>query len=169
MHAPIDTTPASPPLIRRAVPEDADALARLRYAFRLERRGAAAGEAEFVARCATWMRTRLREDSHWKAWVAGRESSLIGHVWLQIVEKIPNPGLDAEQHGYVSNFFVIPRERNSGAGTQLLRAAVGHCRSIGVDTVFLWPTERSRPLYRRIGFTTPTDMLVMDLHLPKQR
>src|SRR5579871_1220568 len=143
-----ESTPSTPaieqPVIRRAVPDDADELARLRYAFRVERRGAAEHETAFLARCTDWMRSRLREDGPWRAWVAEREGSLIGHIWVQTVEKIPNPGPDAEQHGYLSNFFVIPRERNTGAGTQLLRAAVGHCRSIGVDAVFLWPTERSR-------------------------
>jgi GNAT superfamily N-acetyltransferase len=161
----------SPPSlrVRRALPADADALAQLRYAFRLERRPATESDEAFTRRCSNWMRPRLRGDSRWTAWVAERERRLIGQVWLQIVEKLPNPGPESELHAYLSNFFVLPRERNSGAGTQLLRAAVAHCRSSGVDTVFLWPTERSVALYRRTGFGPPSDLLVLELREPKHR
>jgi GNAT superfamily N-acetyltransferase len=166
-----DAVPDSPPSlrIRRALPADADALAQLRYAFRLERRPATESEEAFTLRCSKWMRPRLRGDSRWTAWLAERENRLIGQVWIQLVEKLPNPGPESELHAYLSNFFVIPRERNSGAGTRLLDAAVGHCRSVGVDTVFLWPTERSVALYRRTGFESPNDLLVMELREPKHR
>jgi GNAT superfamily N-acetyltransferase len=151
------------------MPGDAEALARLRYAFRVERRPATEAEDAFVSRCANWMRPRLRGDSRWSAWVAEREAQIVGHVWLQIVEKIPNPGPESELHAYVSNFFVMPNERNAGVGSHLLKSAVEHGRSLGVDTVFLWPTEQSLPLYRRIGFDKPSDLIVMELRGMKSR
>ena len=171
MPEPTDSVPDSPPTVRvrRALPVDADALAQLRYAFRLERRPATEGEEAFTRRCSNWMRPRLRGDSRWTAWLAERENRLIGQVWIQVIEKLPNPGPESELHAYLSNFFVLSRERNSGAGTHLLRAAVEHCRSVGVDSVFLWPTERSVALYRRAGFEPPSDLLVMELREPKHR
>jgi GNAT superfamily N-acetyltransferase len=114
------------------------------------------------------MRTRLVGESPWSAWLAERDDAIVGNVWVQIVEKIPNPGPESEVHAYVSNFFVTPTERNAGTGTALLNAVVAHCRSRQVDTVFLWPTERSVPLYRRTGFTVPEDLLVLELRGTKR-
>jgi GNAT superfamily N-acetyltransferase len=118
---------------------------------------------EFIVRCRQWMVPRLVDESRWSAWLAERGGQPIGNVWVQIVEKIPNPGPESEVHAYVSNFFVTPAERNAGAGTALLNAVIAHCRSRQVDTVFLWPTERSMPLYRRSGFAVPEDLLVLEL------
>jgi GNAT superfamily N-acetyltransferase len=154
--------PATPPLVRRAVPSDAEELARLRYAFRLERRPATEPRDAFFERCTNWMRPRLNSDSPWSVLVAQRDGQILGNVWVQIVEKIPNPGPESELHAYVSNFFIVARERNTGLGTRLLNAVLEHCRTRSVDTVFLWPSERSRPLYHRSGFEPPTDMLVLD-------
>jgi GNAT superfamily N-acetyltransferase len=155
--------------IRRASPRDAESLAQLRYAFRTERRPATESRDAFTTRCADWMRPRLATDSRWNAWLAERGERIVGQVWVQIVEKIPNPGPEAECHAYLSNFFVNGEARNAGAGTELLRTAIEHCRALGADTVFLWATQRSMPLYERLGFTRPHDVLVLDLKTSKPR
>lgn len=149
---------------RRATPADAVELARLRFAFRAGRgRPVLEAPDAFRARCEAWMRPRLEADSRWAAWLAERDLRAVGNVWVQIVEKIPNPGGDPERHAYISNFFVLPDERNAGCGTALLQHVLGHCRSRDVDTVFLWPTPRSVPFYRRAGFAPPADVLVLEL------
>ncbi|HEV8447975.1 MAG TPA: GNAT family N-acetyltransferase [Gemmatimonadaceae bacterium] len=153
--------------IRRALPRDADALAQLRYAFRLERRPATESRDAFAARCSNWMRPRLRGDSRWTVWLAERDGTIVGNLWVQIVEKIPNPGPESELHAYISNFFIVPEARNSGLGTRILSAAVAHCKAHGVDTVFLWPSERSVPLYSRTGFEVASDLLVLELREAK--
>jgi GNAT superfamily N-acetyltransferase len=162
------TTERRPALrIRRALPRDADALAELRYAFRVERRPPTESPEAYAARCSNWMRPRLRGDSPWAAWLAERDDRIVGNIWVQIVEKIPNPGPESELHAYISNFFIVPAERNTGVGTKILNAAVAHCRAHHVDTVFLWPTERSMPLYQRTGFKIPGDLLVLELREAK--
>ena len=153
--------PATPAVVRRAVPSDAEELARLRYAFRLERRPATEEPDAFFERCASWMRPRLNVDSPWSVFVAERDGQIVGNVWVQIIEKIPNPGPEPELHAYVSNFFIVPHERDTGLGTRMLNVILEHCRTHSVDTVFLWPSERSRPLYDRFGFEAPTDVLVL--------
>lgn len=164
MREPTDgsANPAARPVVRRAVPSDADELAQLRYAFRSERRPPTEPPDAFFERCTGWMRPRLDIDSPWSVFVAERDGRIVGNVWVQIVEKIPNPGPEAELHAYLSNFFIVPRERNTGLGTRLLNVVLEHCRTRSVDTVFLWPSERSRPLYHRFGFEPPTDMFVLD-------
>lgn len=109
------------------------------------------------------MRDRLTNDDLWLAWIAetvDEEGVLAtGAVWLQLIEKIPNPVAEKETHAYVTNLFVLESERGRGAGSMLLGAAIGECEARDVDTVILWPTPLSRPLYERHGFTT-TDALM---------
>lgn len=151
-----------PATVRRATPSDALALARLRYAFRAERSPAVEREDEFVPRCSAWMAARLGSDSVWSAWLLDCDGEASGTVWLQVVDKLPNPGSEPEVHGYITNFYVRPACRGSGAGSRLLAAALARCRALEVDSVFLWPTERSVPLYERHGFRRATTMLVLE-------
>jgi len=145
--------------IRPAAIVDAPALARLRYEFR-----AAIGAPDepidaFLARCAVWMEARLHLESPWRCWVAEQRGEIAGHLWLQLIEKIPNPVAELEAHAYITNVYVRPGARGAGAGEQLVATALDWCRGNGVDSVILWPTARSRPLYARHGFVLPQDLL----------
>ncbi|HEY7893481.1 MAG TPA: GNAT family N-acetyltransferase [Gemmatimonadaceae bacterium] len=138
--------------VRRAVHADAPSLARLRHALR-----AGMGTAEelsdvFLVRCEEWMADRLRPGGPWRCWVAEGEGAIVGAVWMQIVEKIPNPLGEGEWHGYITNFFVDERLRGEGVGSALLTALIGAPETQGLDALFLWPTDRSRRLYARFGF-----------------
>jgi ribosomal protein S18 acetylase RimI-like enzyme len=84
--------------------------------------------------------------------VAEGEGAIVGAVWMQIVEKIPNPLGEGEWHGYITNFFVDERLRGEGVGSALLTALIGAPETQGLDALFLWPTDRSRRLYARFGF-----------------
>jgi len=145
--------------IRRGAPEDASDLARLRYAFRTELDPAAESEATFLTRCTRWMDDRLRPGTAWCCWVALVGPSIVGTVWLQQVEKLPNPVGHPGFHGYVTSVYVVPRLRNAGIGSALLAACVAEAETQGLDALFLWPTARSRPLYERHGFVIRDDLL----------
>jgi GNAT superfamily N-acetyltransferase len=150
--------------VRRATTDDVSPLAMLRYEFRSRRKTPIESAAEFVPRCAEWMRSRVADESRWRVWVLMDRGTIVGNIWLQIVEKLPNPNVERERHGYVTNFFVRPEYRNTGAGSRLLDALLGECRGLEIDSVFLWPSDRSRPLYERHGFVTPTAMLILEDH-----
>jgi GNAT superfamily N-acetyltransferase len=107
------------------------------------------------------MRDRLGADSLWRAWIAEAAAGPVGAIWLQLVEKLPNPVAEAEWHGYVSNLYVRDSVRDRGVGSLLLRAALDECARVDVDNVILWPTPRSRSLYARHGFTEADNMLVL--------
>jgi GNAT superfamily N-acetyltransferase len=146
-------------VIRRATPADAAQLARLRYEFRTSLRRAAQSLESFIPRCTAWMLERLAS-STWLCWVAESGGAIVGHAWLDIIEKIPNPGPEDELHAYITNVYVRDELRNQGIGARLLDAALSYCKANRVDSVILWPTERSRSLYERHGFARADNVML---------
>jgi len=97
--------------IRVASESDALTLARLRYEFRSLFHQVREDEATFVERCTVWMRERLRSESLWKCWIAESQDTAVGDVWVQLVEKIPNPIEEPEYYIYLTNFYVREQHR----------------------------------------------------------
>ena len=149
----------APYRIRLATPGDAPELARLRFEFRSELDPPTESESTFRERCAAWMRTQLESAGVWRCWVAVDASSLVGTAWLQLIEKLPNPVGHLGYHGYVSSVYVVPWLRNAGIGSALLQACLTEAQTLRIDALFLWPTDRSRPLYERHGFAVSNDLL----------
>jgi GNAT superfamily N-acetyltransferase len=149
----------SAPTVRAATPDDAVALARLRYEFRASLGAPTEDAAAFLERCSAWMTPRLEPAARWRAWVAETPDGIIGAIWIGLIEKLPNPIAEPEEHGYLTNFYVRSAARGTGVGTALLDAALGWCTERGVHAVMLWPTHRSRPLYERHGFAPPAALM----------
>jgi GNAT superfamily N-acetyltransferase len=145
--------------IRRAGIDDAEQLARLRFEFRTERLPAVENRSEFLDRCRSWMEQRLTPPSAWRCWTAALGADLIGTLWMQLIEKLPNPSEEQELHGYVSSVYVVPPHRKAGIGGALIDACLAQCERVGVDSVFLWSTPGSRALYHRKGFAARDDLL----------
>lgn len=154
--------------VRSATPDDAPMLAKLRFDLRASLHELREDEAEFVERCTRWMSERLSERDRWRCWVAEREgeivgSEIVGGVWVQLIEKIPNPIAAPECYVYLTNFFVQPEHRGAGVGSQLLDAALSWSKSNNAELVLLWPTERSKTLYTRHGFVAADDFMELVL------
>jgi GNAT superfamily N-acetyltransferase len=148
--------------IREAVKTDARQLAQLRWEFRsVARAHGALDESEdaFVARCTAWIHDRLSNKGVWTAWVAEQNDEIVGQIWVQIIEKLPNPTVEQERHAYISNLYVKPSVRG-GLGTRLFQSCLDWLRTQSVDQIMLWPSSRSRSLYTRHGFATTSDLLV---------
>lgn len=150
--------------VRRARAQDAGSLAELRWEFRSAEDPPVEDREAFVDRCRCWMSLRLeRSESAWMCWVVDEGSELVGQMWIGIVEKIPNPVREPERHAYLTNMFLRREFRGSGIGSELLRAGLASCRNLEIDSVILWPTRRSRPLYARHGFEPTGDILELRL------
>ena len=148
---------------RVAIQSDAAALAELRYALRSSTGIATEPKSEFLERCSAWMTAHLSEASLWQCWIAEAEHELIGALWLQLVEKIPNPRAEPEYHAYITNFYIRESARGGGIGSRLLTMALDWCKAREVHAVILWPTEKSRTLYERFGFAVRSDLLELVL------
>lgn len=145
--------------IRVATLGDCRELAEMRYRFRTELASATEPKSRFVRRCTSWMKKRFRSGSRpWRCWVLDDGRQLLGHVCVQLFEKIPNPVNEPELHVYLTNFYVVPEMRGRGLGSKLLNQALSWCRTQGADAVILWPTPESRSLYRRCGLVKSADI-----------
>lgn len=148
------------PVVRPAVPADAPSLAALRYQFRSGLASAVESQEAFLARGTAWMGRRLSESGHWRCWVLDQDGAIQGHLWLELIEKVPNPVAEPEYHAYITNLYVLPSARG-GAGSRLLEAALAWCRGQGVDCIILWPTPASRSLYARYGFEDAANVMAL--------
>src|SRR5678815_5181570 len=136
--------------IRVATSTDWRALAEMRYRFRTELGSPAEPKSQFVRRGTSWMKKRFRVGSSpWRCWVLDDGKQLLGHVCVQMFEKVPNPVNEPELHAYVTNFYVVPKMRSHGLGKRLLKKALSCCRARGTDAIILWATPGSKSLYRR--------------------
>jgi GNAT superfamily N-acetyltransferase len=145
--------------IRRAGPADAKILAQLRYDFRVELDPPTEPGENFLTRCAGWMSRELAPDGSWRCWLAVLGETPVGTLWMQLIEKLPNPNGHRDYHGYISSVYVVPEFRNAGLGSALLQACISEAETLNVDALFLWPSARSRPLYARHGFVVRDDLL----------
>jgi GNAT superfamily N-acetyltransferase len=145
--------------IRFARPEDAPALARLRYEFRAALGDASEPDRDFLPRCEAWMASRLLPAARWRCWVFELAGAVAGNLWLQVIEKVPNPVPELEAHAYITSVYVRPEARGHGAGEALVAAAMEWCRANGIDSAILWPTGASRTLYARHGFAVRDDLM----------
>ncbi|MEJ8646233.1 GNAT family N-acetyltransferase [Streptomyces sp. MS1.HAVA.3] len=149
--------------VRPARPADARRLAELRWTFKQEdHEGQPPAPARPMGEAEHRIRDRLT-DGRWLAWVAEIEGEVCGHVFLCLVERMPEPYLDNNPFGYVTNFFVLPSQRNKGAGSALLEALKQHACGAGLEGLIVWPSERSTPLYQGFGFQPPEELLELPL------
>ncbi|MFI1935645.1 GNAT family N-acetyltransferase [Streptomyces purpureus] len=147
--------------VRPALPADARLLAELRWTFKQEDHEGRP-RAQPLEETEQWIHDRL-SDGRWLAWVAESGGEIHGHVFLCMVERMPEPYSDNLPIGYVTNFYVTPAQRNKGAGSSLLEALKQHCRNVGFDTLIVWPSERSSPLWQRSGFQPSEELLELPL------
>jgi ribosomal protein S18 acetylase RimI-like enzyme len=164
--------------IRPVDQDDATVLAALRWRFRSDpmwhdRPDAGPpieARAEFTARAEHWMHRRLATGT-WSAWLAELSPAnggpaAVGMVWLHLLEKLPNPVVEPEWHGYLSSLWVDPAWRGRAVDSRLIGAVLARTEAAGAHAVILWPTPASRPLYARHGFTGDGEVMVRTPYRP---
>jgi GNAT superfamily N-acetyltransferase len=151
------------PSISLATADDIPELARLRWELYAEQEGDVPETLDaYRERFASFAGAALSSDA-WRSWVARDGDRLVAAMWLQTVPRVPVPGKRAGPIGYLTNVYVAPEHRNAGLGAQLLDRVKAWCSEQRYSLVIVWPTERSRPFYRRVGFDRPDEPLVLDL------
>lgn len=141
--------------MRLATGADVVSLATLRRAWT-----ESVGDPDFERRFAQWWE---REAGRRISWLAAPDGEPVGMLNMAVFERMPRPGRPVSRWGYIANVFVLAGHRNQGLGRLLLDAAITHARSEGYARVVLSPADRAIPFYRRAGFRSADELLVLPL------
>ena len=117
-------------------------------------------DKEFVRRFTTWFEQEAT--TRWW-WLALDAPTPVGMVNLKLFERMPAPDVPRARWGYLCNLFVAPEHRGHGVGGALVADVMAAAREAGLVRVVLNPSEKSRPLYHRHGFTSDHGLLTRHL------
>jgi len=95
------------------------------------------------------------------AWIAAEDGMAIGYLLAVYVFSLEHLGLTAE----IDEFFVLPRNRGSGAGARLLLAAEAKFARRGCTNVSLQlakGNDAARRFYHRHGFAERSHYELLD-------
>ncbi|WP_020663938.1 GNAT family N-acetyltransferase [Amycolatopsis benzoatilytica] len=149
------------PTIRSADPADYPAVAALRWHWVAEQDGSPElDRAEFVQEFTEW--AHAHQDSH-RCFVAARGDQLLGMAFLAITPRVPTPRSFSRTSGDVQCVYVVPEERDSGLGGQLIEATLAFAAELGLERVTVHSSERAVPGYQRWGFDASPLLLQRDL------
>ena len=137
-------------MIRRATPDDAYQIARLRQAMWDEMNpqqpsGAAFREATFV-----YWYDQL-EGEYAAGWVVEVEGSAVGMALVLLHQHPPRP-FGPIRRGYVTSVYVAPEHRRHGYGRALMEAIIAWGREHQLQRLELRSSDDGRALYEAVGF-----------------
>lgn len=139
--------------VRRATPDDAAELTRLR-ALMYETWGTAAGEDEWQATALHVFETRLAGDD-FAAFVVDGPDGLVasGVGWVE--QHLPGPHNVTGRRGHIASMSTDVAVRRQGLAREVFEALLGWYAELGVTRIDLRATPMGEPLYRALGFTEP--------------
>jgi GNAT superfamily N-acetyltransferase len=150
--------------LRIALPADADALAAMRWTWRVgEEAAETCGESreEFMERFGDFAADALTD--RWTVWIAEEDGQILSTIWVCRVPKVPSPGRQPRDFGYMTNVYTTPEARDRSVGGALLAAVTAWAREADLEMIIVWPSERSVAWYRRGGFVPSREMVELEV------
>ncbi|MFD2791994.1 GNAT family N-acetyltransferase [Promicromonospora vindobonensis] len=143
--------------VRTATPDDAPALAALRWRWAVPDRTPSDDEArEFAGALRRWMDERGERSV---CQIAVLDGDLVGMAWLAVFERAPNPGDLVRRSGDVQSVFVLPEHQGGGIGRLLMEAICATADSLGVRKLTLDARDAAVPFYERLGFSVHNGLM----------
>jgi len=145
--------------VRRAKPEDAEELMRLRTVMFAGLPGASPPEpGPWLAAGANVLRRGLADPAErLAAFVVDSPDGLVACVVGAIDERLPAPGDPSPWRGYIYNVATDPAYRRRGLSRACMQAALEWFAGRGVMLVDLRASPDGEPLYSSLGFERTRD------------
>ncbi|MFC3773173.1 GNAT family N-acetyltransferase [Paenibacillus sp. GCM10012303] len=141
-------------IVRLATLDDVDELVQMRWDFSAEDYGLGTANFEEFHRICSEFLIKAIGSGDWYIWVAEVDRTIVSHMYLQLIHKVPRPGKSPDPYyGYVTNVYTRPAFRSQGLGTEIHRAMEKWSKEHEVEFLILWPSSDSTPFYRRNGFS----------------
>jgi GNAT superfamily N-acetyltransferase len=138
--------------VRRATPEDADELVRLRQVMFDALVGSHGTAGGWEAAAAEVFRTGLADGSVVAYVVDGPDGGLVAGGVATVSQRIPGPGNHSGRFGFVQSMATDLAWRRHGLGRLVFAALMDWFRSEGVTAVDLHASPEGDALYRSFGF-----------------
>ena len=108
-------------LVRLATSEDIPQLVQMRWDFSEEEHAnSVVTFEEFNQICSEFLLKAI-QSGDWYIWIAESGGSLVSHMYLQLIHKVPRPGKSSDPYyGYVTNVYTRPAFRNLGIGSKII-------------------------------------------------
>lgn len=139
--------------LRRAVPDDAPALVRLR-ALMHEAMGTPSGDPAYREAAEAAFRRRLAGDPAFAAFVVDDDDGEVVACGVAFVEEhLPSPSQLDGRRGHVASMSTDPSARRQGHARRVVEALMGWLtEEHGLRRVDLRATPDGQPLYEQLGF-----------------
>jgi GNAT superfamily N-acetyltransferase len=148
------------PAVRRATPDDVEALVQLRLALCKELEGIDEGPALRALEEATRRYLEIKLASgEFMAWLAIEEEVIVSMSGLLFFERPPTAGNLAGLDAYIMNMYTVHAWRRQGLATVLLREMIVFVKGSGARRIWLHASEVGRPVYVAVGFVPKTSMM----------
>lgn len=145
-------------LIRRASTDDLATLVAHRRAMFVDMgyRDEAALDS-MAAKCHSWLLARM-DRGEYLAWLAvAPDGSVVAGTGLWVMNWPPHM-IGSGPRGNILNVYTAVEYRRRGLAGELVKAALGWCRTSGVDVVVLHASPEGRHLYESMGFQATNEM-----------
>jgi N-acetylglutamate synthase-like GNAT family acetyltransferase len=117
---------------------------------------------DFILECSVFLKKGLNNGT-WTYWIAEENGEIIANIYIHRIHKVPKPQKLHAAIGYVTNVHTREQYRNKGIGTKLLNHVIEWARNSGIELLFVWPSQKSVPYYKRTGFTEKNEIMELDL------
>ena len=143
---------------RLAEIKDVNKLSEMRWDFKCEEGALDLNKKEdFVKDCSVFLKQAFIKN--WYCWMAVDSGTIVSHIFIEKVEKIPEPNALSNNWGYLTNTYTIPKYRNRGIGTKLLSKASEWSKKQGLELLVVWPSEKAISFYKRAGFQEKNEIM----------
>lgn len=145
---------------RKATKADIDQLARMRWDFQTESEKASPvwEKEEFIKSCEDFY-SQVLDSQDWIFFIAEFDNQVIAHVAILIVDNFPTPLKPVNRWGYLTNTFTKKEFRGKGVGSGLIKYAIDEVKSLKIETMIVWPSEKSIDFYKRAGFNKSAEIM----------
>ena len=145
---------------RKANTADVNQLAEMRWDFQTEfEENVPVWEKEnFIKSCKDFYSTILNSEN-WLFWIIELDNQIVAHVSIFIVDNIPTPEKLINKWGYLTNTYTKKDFRGKGLGSKLVKYAINDAKSLNIETMIVWPSDKSIEFYERVGFNKTTEIM----------
>lgn len=165
--------------VRKAGPEDAPELVRLRHAmFRAMAEAGAAGRAQNVDDMSWYpaaqaaITSRITQgtlaafviDERPEVRGDHQQGRLAACVVVTLEDRLPGPGFPLGTSGSMSSVFVTPEQRGRGLARAVVSAGLSWLDEMGAEVVDLHATPTAEHLYRSLGFSEARSLALRRLN-----